>query len=489
MADRAALLIAVETFFEAGPPVAYAAADLAEVARTLPAIGYTAERCLLLAGHRTTRASIESHLARLPKLIGKPDSLLVVVVSRGFSHNGRGYLACADTITPDLTGTSLAVADLLAALHRTRCRDIALLLDIDTLASPGENLTPGLAQDELTTLIEASPSCVALLASEPGERSFESAQLKHGIWRSHLLEILSGKVRTGIARDGTLTALTLHQHLADAVPRTLRRAYETREEQTPLLFGEEKATMVIGNLGSLLGPAGDLLDPARMKRVVFRSETIGKVKELAGYRKSHSLPDRANDWARKYVHRIAHADIKTDLDQLFEAIRDQFGYKRKDLDVSAERDGLGFIRTPDFEYTITIEVNADDPTEVVWRREVGRLSDPALVRSEAFAAVFGAIMNRLVFEFAIPVDVADFVDRIEETPLEGVKVTVDSDSDAAEVRLAGMPGRISVTRESVEIEGRAGSSSGLLDQFLAFLQKFAGVGEPKQLGSHSPNAE
>ena len=106
------------------------------------------------------------------------------------------------------------------------------------------------------------------------------------------------------------------------------------------------------------------------------------MKDLAGYRKSHTLPDRANDWARKYVNRIAAADIKADLDNMFDMVREQFGYKRKDLDVSAERDGLGFIRTPDFEYTVSLEVNPDEPTEVIWRREIGRLSGPEFVRSE-----------------------------------------------------------------------------------------------------------
>lgn len=484
MADRAALLIAVETFFEAGPPVSYAAADVAELARALPAVGYAADRCLLLAGHRTTKAAIDSHLARLPKLIGKPDSLLVLVITRGFSQKGRGYLACADSILPDLSGTALALADLVAALHKTRCREIALLLDVDTLTLPGEMVPSGLDEAELMKLFEESPSCVALLASEPGERSFESAQLKHGIWRSHLIEMLTGKVRSGVGKDGSLTALALHSFLADAVPRTLRRAYETPQEQAPVLFGEEKGLMVVADLAAVLGPGGNVLDPARMKRVVFRAESVGKVKDLGGFRKSHSLPDRANDWARKYVNRVALPDIKADLDNMFEAVREQFGFKRKDLDVSAERDGLGFIRTPDFEYTVTVSVNPEDPAEVIWRREVGRLADPGLVRSEGFAAVFGTVLNRLVFEFAVPVDVAEFVDRIEEAPPEGVKVSVGSDSDTAEVKLTGFTGRVTVTRDAVEIEGRAGSSAGLLDQFLAFLQKFAGVGEPKQLGSH-----
>jgi hypothetical protein len=474
-------LIAVETFFEAGPPVPYAAADAAELHRALPAAGYNPEKCLLLAGHRTTKAAIESHLTRLPKLIGKVDSLLVLVGSRGFAHKGRGYLLCADTILPDLAGTSLPVADLVAALHKTRCPEISVLLDADSFTPPGELTPSGLDEGELTRLFEESPACVGLLATAPGERSFESAQLRHGIWRHHLIETFTGKTRSGVNKDGTLTAAGLQAFLEDAVPRTLRRTYETPQEQTPLLFGETNAGHAVADLGALLGPGGDLLDPTRMKRVVFRSETTGRVKDLSGYRKTHTLPDRANEWARKYVNRIAQPDIKAHLDATFDMVREQFAYKRKDLDVSAERDGFGFIRTPDFEYTVSVRVNPDDPTGVIWRREVGRLSDPSFVRSEGFDLVFGNLLDKLVFEFAVPVDVAEFVDRIEDHPPEGVKVSVASGSDAAEIKLAGFAGRVTVTPQAVEIEGRAGNSAGLLDQFLLFLRKFAGIGEPKAL--------
>ncbi len=481
MPDRAALLIAVETFFEAAPPVPYAAADAAEVLRALPAAGYDADRCVLVAGHRTTKAGVESHLARLGKLVGKPESLLVLVVGRAFAHKGHGYLACADSLPADLPSTSVAVADLLAALHRTRCPDVTVLLDLDPLAVTGEPDPSGLDEGELRKLFGDSSACVGLLAAAPGERSFESAQVRHGIWRSHLLEALTGKTRSGVGKDGTLTAAGLHAFLADAVPRTLRRAYETPQEQTPLLFGEANAGNVVADLAALLGPGGDLLDPGRMRRVVFRAESAGRVKDLAGFRKSHSLPDRANDWARKYVNRIAQPDIKADLDQTFDAVREAFGYKRKDLDVSAERDGLGFLRTPDFEYTVAVEVNPDDPAEVIWRREVGRLADPGFVRSEGFADVFGGRFDRLVFEFAAPVDVAEFVDRIEDAPPEGVKVSVASGSDAAEVRLAGFAGRVRVSRAAVTIEGRPGAGTSLLEQFLTFIRTFRGVGEPKAL--------
>ncbi len=482
MADRAALLIAVETFFEAGPVVPYAAADCAELFRALPAAGYTPERCALLAGHRTTKGVIEATLKRLPKFAGDADSLLVLVVSRGFSAKGRGYVACADTIAPDPTETALAVADLFAAVSRVKAKEVTVLFDTDPLAlAEGKGIRPGLDEAELAALFAASPKCVGLSACAAGERSFESGQLRHGIWRMHLIEAFAGKVRAGVKKDGTLTAAALHAFLADAVPRTLRRAYETPQEQTPTVYGEANGEAAVADLGGLLGPGGDLLDPARLKRVAFRADTPGRVKDLAGYRKSHALPERANDWARKYVNRAAAADIKADLDNTFDMVREAFGYKRKDLDVSAERDGVGFIRTPDFEYTVAVEVNAAEPADVVWRREVGRLSGPAFVRSAGFRDVFGPRFNKLVFEFAVPVDVAEFVDRIEDAPPEGVRVSVASDSGAAVVALAGFAGRVSVTREAVTIEGPTGSPASLLEQFLAFLRKFEALGEPKAL--------
>jgi len=472
VADRAALLIAVENFFEAGPAVPYAAADAAELLRVLPAAGYNPKKCLLLTGHRTTRAAIESHLARLPKLLGKPNSLLVLVASRAFSYRGRSHIVCADSLTADLPGTAIPLAELVAAIGKTRCPEITLLLDLDPLPVRGELAPEGLNEAELKKLFDESPILTALSAASPGERSFESASLRRGIWRHHLIEAFTARVKFDLDPDSTLRAANLHAYLATAVPRSLESAYESPQRQTPRIFGEQNGGAIVAELGALLGPAAGVLDPARMRRVVFRSETTGRIKDLAGFRKSHSLPERANDWARKFVNRIAQPDIKADVDEKFEMIREEFGYKRKEIDVSAERDGLGFIRTPDFEYSVTVAVDPESPTDVIWRRDVSRLADPGFVRREAFANVFGSSFDKLVFEFAAPAPIAQFVDRIEEEPREGVKVTVASGLDSAEVKLAGFAGRIRVTRDAVTIEGRGGPTVGLLDQFLTFLRKF-----------------
>ena len=342
--DRAALLIAVETFFEAGPPLPYAAGDLAELARALPGVGYARDKCHVATGSRATKAGLDSLLRRLPKLIAKGDALLAVVASRGFSHKGRGYLACADTLPQDPLETALPVADFLAALHKSRASEIAVLLDVDPLVPTAEfalDIEPGLGRGELARLFDASPAAVGLLSAEPGGRSYESGQLRRGIWRHHLLEALTGKLRPA-GKGRTLTAAALQAFLEDAVPRTLRRTHELSAAQRPALFGEANAAAVVADLAGVAAAAGgELLDPARLRRVVFRAESVGRFKDLGGFRKSNAVPERVNDWARKFVARLAAPDVKADLDATYDAVRETFGYKRKDLDVEAESNGCG----------------------------------------------------------------------------------------------------------------------------------------------------
>lgn len=480
MPERAALLIAVESYFEAASPIPYASADLGELARALPEARYRREKCFQITSHRTTKASLDSHLQRLPKLVGKVETLLVAIVARGFSHKGKGYLACMDTLTADPIETSLPIADLIAALHRTRCREIVVLLDADPLEMEG--MEPGLNREELTKLFDDSPSCVGLLASEPGERSHESGTLRHGIWRHHVIEAFTGTARAALAKDGTLSAASLQAFLEEAVPRTARRTGDKPLSQTPVLFGEANAAVVVTDLSHLSKPTdAELLDPARLKRIVFRAETSGRIKDLAGFRKSHALPDRANDYAKKFLARTAMPDIQADLDATFDAIRDAFGYRRKDLDVSAERDGHGFLRAPDFDYSVSASIDPDDPSKLIWRREIGRLHDADFIRGEAFTRVFGRAFDRLVFEFAVPVDVAAFVDRIEDNTPEGIKVSAGSSGDTCEIAIEGFVGKVMIERRSLTIEGRSANSSGLLDQFLAFLAKFGPLGESKAL--------
>jgi hypothetical protein len=215
--------------------------------------------------------------------------------------------------------------------------------------------------------------------------------------------------------------------------------------------------------------------------VAFRTDSTGRVKDLSGFRKTYRLPDHAGPSARKFVAKCSAADLRADLDAVFESAREHLGYKRKDIDTAVSADGFGSLRTPDFEYTVTMTLDAADPTQVVWRREIGQFADVGFVRGSGFEAVFGRTFDRLAFEFASPVDVGELVDRLEDRPPDGVRVSVESDGSACEVTLAGFGGSVRVERGELTVRGRCGDSAGLLDQFLAFVNRVGPLGEPLAL--------
>jgi hypothetical protein len=214
-------------------------------------------------------------------------------------------------------------------------------------------------------------------------------------------------------------------------------------------------------------------DFSQLKRVAFRVETTGRVKDLRGFAKGHSVPDQASDFARRFVARLAADEIRTDLDDTYQALRDGFGFKRRELESSLD-EGVGVIRTPKFDYSVSAGLDPADPSQVVWRREIASLQDPATVRTPEFQRAFGTVFNSLVFEFATPLAVDEFVDRVEEDDRPGVKVRVASDSSSCEITLTGFIGAIRVTRSALTIEGRTSlSAASLLDQFFEFVQRFS----------------
>ncbi|WP_161968072.1 caspase family protein [Fimbriiglobus ruber] len=488
MADRWALVVAVDKYLDpALNGVTYAEASARAVADALAGAGWPKANQILLFGQQATKTVLESRLGKLKKAVRRGDDLLVFVTGKGFSRGGAGYLACWDTQADDLTDTAAAVADLFAALNATKAARVTVLLDVGETPLPSNpvpaDTLPQLDVDQLHALFDDSARAVCLMACAPDEESYAPAALKKSAWAHLVADALSGRTAKAADAGGRVTARSLHDFVGDELPRTLRKHFGASAVQTPQLYGACPADAILADVSGRVGGAenGFLLDPARLSRVVFRSESSGRVKDLTGFRKSFQMPTSATPSARKFIARLAAEDVKADLDEVFAAVREQVGYKRKDLDVSTGGDGAGTLRTPDFEYTVSAGLDPADPARVTWTREVGQFADPGFVRGPGFEAVFGKLFDQLVFEFAVPVDVSGLVDRLEDRLPKGVKIHVASDGTTCDVALAGFAGRVTVGKDTLTVRGRGADSAGLLDQFLAFLQTVGPLGEPAAL--------
>tara|TARA_B100000614_G_scaffold145966_1_gene129732 strand:- start:92 stop:814 length:723 start_codon:yes stop_codon:yes gene_type:complete len=172
--------------------------------------------------------------------------------------------------------------------------------------------------------------------------------------------------------------------------------------------------------------------PANQSRIV--GSTLGRIRKLGGYQKHHHVPDSQNDAAQNFVRKVGQADVKAAADQLYGDIRSLFGYKRREFDYSCE-DGFAWIKTPDFDLQIRVDQCSEDPKNYILTTEIVALHTDAIAADERFHACFTHHCDQLVVDFAMPVQVEDKIDAIEDIPELADALTYDPDGSAFELKL------------------------------------------------------
>jgi hypothetical protein len=483
MADRLALVIAIDTYQEHSlPSAAQAESDALALARALEALGFAREQQTVLLGSQATKTAIESRLRKMVKTPPRAESLFVFYAGQVLEEGEEGLLTCFDTQPDDLAETSIRLATLLDALGHCSCEQIVLFLDGRADLASGDNLTPHLPLGPLQLFCQQAPGRTCFLSCRSGENPSVSGSLKASVWAHHLLAALTGKAPLALEDNHLLTAASLQEHLVRELPRTLRSSFRDGRVQTPVLVASDER-LVLADLGQVRAQNQPGADPRlqQLKRGALRAESTSRVKSLGGYRKFHRLPDRVNASSQKFVADLAAEDVKADVDAYYGAVREHLGYKRRDVEGSADR-GTGFVRTPDFEYSVSVTLAPDDPATVIWRREVAAIRNPEVILGKAFQNVFGELFDTLVFEFVKPFDLESWVDHVEEATPEGVKLRCASDCSSCDIVVSGFVGVIRLFRDRVEIQGRkTPTSRGLVEAFLQFQDLFAGQRELQAL--------
>lgn len=142
-------------------------------------------------------------------------------------------------------------------------------------------------------------------------------------------------------------------------------------------------------------------------------QSLGRVRKLKGFLKSHHVPDGHHDAAQAFVRKVGQADVKAAADRLYIDIRELFGYKRKQFDYTCE-DGFALIKTPDFDLQIHVDQCTEDPKNYRLITEITALHNEAIANDVRFHACFTHHCEQLVVDFPSPINVEDKIDAIEE---------------------------------------------------------------------------
>jgi hypothetical protein len=153
---------------------------------------------------------------------------------------------------------------------------------------------------------------------------------------------------------------------------------------------------------------------------------------------------------RKKHSEALEETLQSHLDSYFAVVREKFGFKRKEMEVSLDS-GFAVLRTPYFELSIESEAAAEDPMEIDWRHRVTFPKDLSVLETEAFQSVFGEQFDTLLVELTNKLSVSEVIDQLEEKEIPGVSLDYDSRCLWCEIQIKGFTDIIRVEAGTVKI--------------------------------------
>ena len=450
-----ALLIGVETYLDRNnlPPAAHAEADVAAIRESLKTIGFSDNHVITLIGEDATKTSVEHHVRQLVEDRLSPSAtFFLFFAGHSLASESTTHLLCRDTRKDDPGRTAIDLGGLIASLQSSACVRHRLFLGCPVADL---NIESGSGIDDASVLVFA--------ASRPPHEALASDKLKRGVWAYHLALALGGDVPEILTPAGVLTADALDDYLRAQVPLTLRDTFSARKLQAPWSAGIDDPDLVIADLGPAIARRKTTRTPPpnAFKDLIFVSHQRAPIKLLSGFVKGrHSVSKIPRDKARSVVADLARDELKSDIDSLQELIRKEMGYRRKEIEVCPVEDGYASIRTPDFQYTISVGPG-DDSSEARFTRELSDIRHPDVLGDPRFGRVFDGRFDAIRLTLDRTIDVEDLIDRVEA---EGLRP--DYKTDASEFTLPiGTDATVRVTADRMELsylrkQGLAPSSKG-----------------------------
>lgn len=181
------------------------------------------------------------------------------------------------------------------------------------------------------------------------------------------------------------------------------------------------------------------------------SERVHSIKQLSGFRKGSRLPDQASEGTHRWVASMAESEMDDDLQSTLDRLREQFRFKRRELQIEGPIEGIGTIQTPCFTYQISVQASEDDPTQVKWCRELKRIRAMERILTTAFDESFPPAMWTLEIPVGDELDIEDVIDNIEDAENQAIRIHYDKDCTWCDVHIEGVAGTLRVTPQAFVI--------------------------------------
>jgi len=407
---------------DALPTVAYAHADaravsdaLHQIFNDLPEGDVDVE---VMTDSDASLAAIKDHLAWTIRNLSAEDLFVFYYAGHGFHGAGGNRLSTYDTNRLNIADTTLSMRDaLLEPLVDSACAQALVFVDAcaehfrDVIQS--RDVIANLDAHEVDEFLGSGWYLGTFLSCSPGEKSYPSTKLGHGIWTHFLLEALQGRAPNALTRDRWLTGEGLQNYLRQEVPRYITHEMTIRATQTPqAILSASNSFRIHYARPSVTVPADAALAGIRLKNnsEYLEGTETGAIRSLDGFSRGyHKVPERLSASADGWCKRLLADRVSEELQTLYQNARNVLHLKRKDL-----RKEVDTLDAPAFRYIVETGQNPEDSSEYYVTRRL-ELRQGWAAHREALDELFSDEFQQLVVEFDSMDDSFDvLVDRLED---------------------------------------------------------------------------
>ena len=413
-----AVIIAVEKYQFNINPVKYAENDARAFHSWLVnELNVPTENVKLWINQEATMVSLNEELKYEIQNLNEGDQFIFYYAGHGFFANGSNKVTTWDTHPNNIHDTTVALKDiLLDQLKLSKC-DKSLIF-IDACASDindlfSRDLLAEMDHREFVQFIKSSKYQAMFLSCSPGEKSFPSSPLNHGIWTYHLLLALKGKVKEALIQNRFVTDDSLQNYLKIAVPAYIRNNTKIRSIQTPWSEISSSNTFAICDFGEDKQDSQPFDDLSlSFDLMYFRRIEAQNFKDQKGFKKGfHKEPTYHSRQAISFMNDITESSISEELNKIYIGCKQVLGKRKKDIKISFVN-GSGSLDTDIFRYAINTMQHPDDSKQIIFTRTLILRKDTSELPVD-FEKMFPIKMDELIIPIDGELDFNEMVDKFE----------------------------------------------------------------------------
>jgi len=419
-----AIIIAIEDYrFADGAtgivPVKYAKNDATRFKKLLKEeFNIPEENITMWLDKDAIKSALEDELKYHIRQLKKIDRFIFYYAGHGFYQNSNNKLTCWDTHPTNLSGTTVSLKEiLLDPLEQSECEQSLMFLDCCstnlTESLTGRDLISNFNDREFESFIKSKKYHAIFMSCSPGEKSYPSEILKHGIWTYHLIEALKGNIPDAIVKDVFITDNSIRNYLSNAIPKFITEKTTHRDTQRPYSKVNATNDFLIRQLPVKEEEINNELPNLKLQfeKALFRKVVFVPIKRGKGFLKSHFPPDKVNSSGNSFAQRVFEENLKEEIQTIYENTKDILSLRKRQIETVAEQSG-GSVECDIFRYYIDIEQSSTDPSEAkVTRKLVIRVKRSDL--AENFDDIFPHQIDEIVIPYEGKFDFDDLVEKFE----------------------------------------------------------------------------